>query len=112
MGGAMQVSGRLIILVTVGFGFLMAGGAWWYRYQESQRAAAFWGEDVGLLTTAPKVELLELGGGPEGSAEGEQLAGRSVAKSIDLSEKPGLIHLRWVFAEDVNFQWDGQQREA
>ncbi len=102
-----QVSGRLIILLVVGIGVVMAAGAWWYRWQESRRAAAFWGDEVGLLTNAPQVELLELG------SEGEEnVAGRAVKSVVDLSQKRGLIHLRFVFAEDANFQWDQQRREA
>jgi hypothetical protein len=34
-----------------------------------------------------------------------------VKSVVDLSQKPGLIHLRFVFAEDANFQWDDQRRE-
>jgi hypothetical protein len=97
----------LIIFLTVGLGVVMAGAAWWYRWQESRRAAAFWGEEVGLLTNAPKVELLEFGGEGE-----EKVAGRAVKSAVDLSEKHGLIHLRFVFAEDANFEWDQQRREA
>jgi len=96
----------LIILLTVGFGLAMAGGAWWYHYQESRRAAAFWGDDVGLLTNGSKVALLELG--KEGE---EKVAGRVVKNAVDLSQKPGLIHLRYVFAEDANFRWEDQRRE-
>jgi hypothetical protein len=97
----------VIILVTVGLGVAMAGGAWWYRWQQSRRAAAFWGEEVGLLTNAPNVEFVKFGGDGE-----EKIAGRPVENSIDLSQKPGLIHLRFVFAEDVNFEWDKQRRET
>lgn len=109
----MQVSGRLLILLTLTLALAMSGGAWWYHYQESRRAAEFWGRtDAKLLTTAPTVEFLELGEGQPTAEQGPQVAGRAVSATHDLSGAQGLIHLRYVFADDANFQWDQRRREA
>ncbi len=109
----MQVSGRLLIVVTVGLALVMSGGAWWYHYQESRRAAAFWGvTGARLLTMAPTVEFLELGEGRPAAEQQSQVAGHAVSATHDLSGEKGLVHLRYVFAEDANFQWDQRRREA
>ena len=102
----MQVSGKLLVLTTIGISVLMAGGSWWYNYSQSRRAAQFWGRDAAaLLVASDKVELLELAhlppaAGDEGSTEG------AVAKTVDLTGKPGLVHLRHALTYDANFEWD------
>ncbi|HYO23402.1 MAG TPA: hypothetical protein VEQ85_00475 [Lacipirellulaceae bacterium] len=57
----MQSSGRLLVIGTFAVGLLMAGGAWWYNYSQTRRAADFWGAgDAMLLIGGPRVELLTL----------------------------------------------------
>jgi len=109
----MQVSGRIIILAAFGIALALSGGAWWYHYQASRRAAEYWGGDgARLLVKAPKLEFLELGETAAASEERATVAGRAVAAKHDLSNKPGLVHLRFVFTQDVNFAWDARRREA
>lgn len=110
-GAAMQISGRLVILVTVGLALAMSGGAWWYQYQASRQAAAFWGADAArLLVGSEQVVLLELGE-PLAEGDGEAVAGRAIAATCELSDKPGLVHLRHAFTQDADFDWTGRRRQ-
>jgi hypothetical protein len=63
-----------------------------------------------LIVRGPEVTFYELG---EFAADGfdERIAGRLIEREVDLSGKPGLIHLRHVFTQDSNFDWDGRTRE-
>lgn len=103
----MEVSGRLTILSAVALAVAMAGGAWWYHYQASHRAAEFWGGPAAkLLVSAPYVEFLTLAN-PVGSGQsGPLLAGRTVATTHDLSSAPGLVHLRHALTQTANYEWD------
>ncbi len=110
----MQISGRVIILAAFGLAIAMSGGAWWYHYTQVRQAAAFWGSPGGrLLVRGPEVTFYELGDGTveETEEEQESIAGRTVASSIDLSGRQGLVHLRHALYQDSNFQWEGRRRE-
>lgn len=111
----MQISGRLVIVVMFALAIAMSGGAWLYQYSYSRHSAEFWGPAGRLVVKSPELQLLELtAAGP--SAEGDeagaeanltnQVAGRAVVDHHDLRKKPGLIHLRHVFTQDSNFQWE------
>jgi hypothetical protein len=115
-----QISGRVIILTIFGIGLTLSAGAWWYHYIGARQAAAFWGSPAGrLIVRGPEVTFYELGelaveDASEESADEatrKRIAGRIVESKIDLSGKPGLIHLRHVFTQDSNFQWEGRTRE-
>jgi len=108
----MQVSGRIVILATFGIAVALSGGAWWYHYQTTRRAAEFWGATgAHLLVKAAQLELLELGQRTADGDDGPMLAGRTVVAEHDLSRKPGLVHLRFVFTQDANFLWEKRRRE-
>jgi hypothetical protein len=105
----MQISGRIIILTAFAVALALSGGAWWYQYEASNRAAKFWGPTgARLLMKAPRVEFLELGQ-PDEAAEGATLARRPVVAEHDLSDKQGLVHLRFVFTQDAYFLWGGRR---
>jgi hypothetical protein len=111
-----QISGRIIILTIFGIGLALSAGAWWYHYMGGRHAAAFWGSPAGrLIVRGPEVTFHELGeANPEPSADAtapELIAGLPVVAKVDLSDEPGLIHLRHVFTQDANFQWDARERE-
>jgi hypothetical protein len=107
----MQISGRIIILTAFAVALALSGGAWWYQYESSNRAAAYWGPTgARLLVKAPRVEFLELGQ-PGEAAKGASLAGRPVVAEHDLSDKQGLVHLRFVFTQDAYYLWDGRRHE-
>lgn len=103
----MQISGRVLILTVFGIALALSGGAWWHHYQSTRHSAEFWGVDgARLLVKAPQVELLHLG--PPAS-DGPQVAGLAVTATHDLSDKPGLIHLRsFALTQDAHFDWPGR----
>jgi len=132
----MQVSGKILVLTTFAIGFAMAGGAWWYNYQQSRLTAVFWGpQNAVLIVGSDKVELLELDEPFDPAEEPESepasaaaadsddeadapadetkelLAGRRVLRTVDITTKPGVIHLRHALTYDDNFNWGDEQNE-
>jgi hypothetical protein len=131
----MQVSGKILVLATFTIGLAMAGGAWWYNYQQSRLTAEFWGpQNANLIVGGQKVELLELdepfdpaaapetaadtpGGDVKDDADAsvddtkELLAGRNILRTVDITTKPGAVHLRHALTYDDNFSWDEAQSE-
>jgi hypothetical protein len=108
--------GKLVIVAIVGTALVLAGYAWWHRYQQGRRSLALWGAaNAQLIRHAPRVELLTLGEG-DTSAKGSSLKidGRlvSVLKRADVSSEPGLIHARHVFIEDSNFNWSASDSDC
>ena len=107
----MQVSGKLLVLATFAIGVALAGGAWWYNYQQSYRCAEFWGgRNAALIVGSEKVELLELIDYPPTGAD-DVVANRAVRRAYDLTGKPGLVHLRHALTFDANFDWAGRHEE-
>jgi hypothetical protein len=131
----MQVSGKILVLTTFAIGLAMAGGAWWYNYQQSRLTAEFWGrQNAALIVGGQKVEFIELDEpfdpaeepetaadtpGDEASDEpddradetNELLAGREVLRSVEITAKPGGVHLRHALTYDENFSWSEEQSE-
>lgn len=111
----MQVSGRLLVLSTIGISLTMAVAAWWYNRSQSMRAAQFWGREAAqLIVGAETVELLTLAAADETAddANPQRVAGREVAGRFDLSKARGLIHLRHALSFDGNFAWNDLDRDA
>lgn len=108
----MNAKGRTIVLGLFGVGLAMAFGGWWFRYQASRRAAAFWGAPgARLVVGESNVELLVLGEPAPAAESGQAVAGRPVTDAFDLTERRGLVHLRYALTQDANFSWDELQRE-
>jgi hypothetical protein len=111
----MQVKGKTIVLTALAVALVMSGGAWWYHYRASRQAAQFWGpEATQLLIGKGDVAFLELAAEDEvedSPATADGLAGMGVAKTHDLTDQPGLIHLRHALTQDVSFDWAGRQRK-
>ena len=93
-------------MTMFGIAVALSAGAWFYHYETTNQAAELWGADGGrLLTKAPKVTLFELANPALGKVA-PNLSGLGVSAEHDLSGKPGLVHLRFVFTQDANFRWD------
>ena len=112
----MQISGRLVIAVVFALALAMAGGAWVYQYSYSRQTAQFWGESSRLIGKSPELQFLQLDSLPQGEEQSaadleNSVAGRRVISHHDLRNEKGLIHLRHVFIQDSNFQWDARSRE-
>jgi hypothetical protein len=103
----MQLRGRTVVIGIFVLAVLMAGGAWWRRLQESRHAAAYWGaRRAPLIVGNTKVFFVILSDHDGRESEVMSVAGRPVAKAFDLSEKLGLVHLRYALTQDVNFDWN------
>lgn len=97
-----------ILLVAVG----LAGFAWWWNWQRTQRCREFYGgEGAHLIRTATQVEGLTLAGF-SGDESQEQIVVGSDAFEIvghqDLSKANGLIHARTALLDDGGYRWDDQ----
>jgi hypothetical protein len=103
----MHVSGKILVFSTFAIGLAMAAGAWWYNYQQSYRTAEFWGRDAGLLVGASEVALLEFG-----DAQAEGSPARQVVREVKLTDKPGLVHLRYALVYDADFAWDERRQQT
>jgi hypothetical protein len=111
----MQLSGRTIIITTLLVALAMAGGAWWYNWQLSRYAAQYWGPAAARLVVGrTPLTLLELGSRepPEHPPAADSVARRPVVAEHDLTDKPGVAHLRLALAQDANFLWDARRRES
>jgi hypothetical protein len=86
-----EKSGKRLILGVLVIGLAAAAASWWFRYSATHRAAEFWGPQAAtLIRDAAHVTL------------------RSDASSDDprdISNAPGLTHLRAALLEDSSFDW-------
>ena len=97
--GTWLVAGLLLLGVTA------AVGAIWFQRQQTRKCLAFYGPAAARrITSAAGVELLAVqpGGGPRRLA---------VSSRLDVSQAPGLVHLRRGLVEDANFSWSERFEE-
>src|SRR6186997_3305623 len=108
--------GKLVILAIVGTALVLAGYAWWHRYQQGRRSLTLWGaKQAQLIRHAPRVELLTLGyGDTQNEDDSLMIGGRffPVLKRADVSREPGLVHARHVFIEDSSFHWSANASDC
>ena len=94
--GARLVIGLLLLGITAGIVGV------WYQRGQTRRCLAFYGPEAArMVTSAPVVELWSVGPSTE--------PGVLVAlEQADVSQAPGLVHLRRGLVEDANFLWQAQ----
>ena len=94
--GARLVIGLLLLGITAGVVGI------WYQRGQTQRCLAFYGPEAArMVTSAPVVEVWALAPAAE--------SGVLVAlERADVSQAPGLVHLRRGLVEDANFRWQGR----
>src|SRR5262245_46257806 len=98
--------GKLAVLTMFALALAAAAFAWWWNYSRGQRALGFYGpRAANLVRTAPKVELLVLGTGDSDPVESLPESG-PVARIIDISRAPGLVHARTALLDDASYDWD------
>lgn len=110
-GDKMLVQGKYLVLATCAIALALAGGAWWRHYQESRRAAEFWGRDAGGLLVADDAAIALITLGEPAETDADNVAGRAVESSVEVTGKPGMVHLRHALTYDANFAWDEQSTE-
>jgi hypothetical protein len=104
-------NGKLAVLAMITVALAAASFAWWWNFNRGRKTLEFFGPQTArLIRTAPKVEILVIGGpesssGP-GSTDDKVLIGNvlfSVYRRIDISKAPGLIHARTSLLADSNY---------
>lgn len=104
-----RLSGAALVVGLLALGAALAAFALGFQRWQTHRCLDFYGGDVArAITSAPVVELWQLG---PGSGPG-RLAG---VRRCEVSAAPGLVHLRRGLVEDANFDWrprGGSRRAA
>lgn len=93
-------SGARLVVVLLSLGVTAGIVGILYQREQTRRCLAFYGSEAArMVASAPVVELVTLGPGTE--------PGVLVAlHTADVSQAPGLVHLRRGLVEDANFRWD------
>ncbi len=113
----MSQSGSKLVVVLGSLALALAAASWWYRFESAHRSTQFWGPEAAQLIVEPgPVEALGL----QSSAEGEKRAADllpqlgdayAVVSRLDLTNAPGMVHLRHALTSDSNYVW-GQSAAA
>ena len=93
-------SGSVLVLGLLLLGLGAAVTGIWFQWGQTRRCLEFYGPRVArLIAEAPRVELwtLEPGSSPRHL--------RGIDRQ-DVSQAPGLVHLRRGLVEDANFRWE------
>lgn len=107
--------GKAVIAGIFLLALVLSGYAWWHQFQQSRRCRQFLGtETVKLIRLAPRVDLLRLE--PRAAAAGSatqpagilRIGGATllIAKRVEITRVPGLLHARHALLQDPNYQWD------
>ncbi len=123
----MQWKGLAVIATVLLIAFGMALGNRFYQNQKSGAAVAYWGKSNALVISQPdsvEVWQLERDASPGGSdnsrpaltPQTRQMPAHAVirgsalqaASSVDLSDEPGLMHLRRALLGNASYNWEAQ----
>ena len=110
---------KMVIALILFLAFALATYAWWFRFDQGDAAARFWGgRGANLIRNAPQVELLLLRPSTYAeeaeSDERIQSSGQAytVVDRFDISKAPGMLNARQALIEDASFNWDAGQLPA
>ena len=114
---AMIQRDKIVIALMLCLAVAAATYAWWFRFDQGNQAARFWGgRSANLIRNAPQVELLLLqadsDGGDADAGERIQMRDESiyvVVDRFDVSEARGMLNARQAFIEDASFHWEARQ---
>jgi hypothetical protein len=110
--------GKYAVLFILLLALAMAAFAWSWNFGQSQRCLDLYGGTAAMLIrTAQKVEILEIASASDEespSPEIVDIAGVPVriARHIDISKAPGLIHARTALVDDASFNWNEESTPA
>jgi len=99
---------RLTILILL-IATLAAALGWWHNMNKGRAALAFWGGRVAhRIRTAAAVELWVFATDDGFVARQEAFGNRvfRIARVIDISQAPGLVHARQALISDPSFDWE------
>jgi len=99
--------GKFAIVVILALAIAAGGFAWWWNYQRSARARAFWGPAATTIRFAEKVEAfkVEL---PDDRAYLHPMPGGDydfAGEPVDMTGKPGLSNAIYSIMADDGFEW-------
>ena len=101
--------GKVVILTIFATAAAMASYAVYHHYQRGRQILDRWGtQHAQRIRHARRVELLDLGPGPDPSTLKGALA---VERVINISKKRGLVHARHTLVIDASFAWPGPKRQ-
>lgn len=118
-------NGKFVIIAIAVVGVAMSTFAWWVRWSRSQIVLNHWGYEAAVaIRNGEGVELLELTSIPPSDAA-EEISIRTVAnpqpaetskvwvaKTIDISKTPGLIHAKHHLLHVKGLDWDAPREEG
>jgi hypothetical protein len=105
------MSGKLVILLAALVGLTLGGLSVAYHHWLARRAIAWWGADnIELIAHAPRVEALQLSRGDGAEVDRVTIVGVEyrIVRRNDVTQWPGIDHVRHGLLEDVNFNWENQ----
>jgi hypothetical protein len=106
------VQGKTIILLAALTGLVLGGLSVAYHHWLARRAIAWWGSaGMELIAYAPRVDALRISPLPaEPNTETETVTFGSqkyrALRRQDVTQWPGIDHVRHGLLQDVNFNWD------
>lgn len=106
--------GKVAVAGIVAVALALAGFAWWWNWQRTQRTLELYGgEGADLVRRAEKVEGLVLSGFYDGESVERVAVGPHAFEIVgrkDLSKTKGLVHARTALLDDHSYDWDDQTR--
>ena len=111
----MQSGSKLVVVLAV-LAVALGAVSWWNRYETAHRVTEFWGpENARLIVEPGEVEAslikFDVRSGETTLEPLAGLSGYSVVSRADLSQAPGMAHLRFALTSDSNYNWEDQQSE-
>src|SRR5262245_5327090 len=92
------VSGKLVIISILFVAIVAAGVSWAFRVYATHRAAGFWGPQAAwLIRSSQTAKLSRIDRSSDGTIR--------IKTTRDVSNAPGITHLRNALLEDKSFEW-------
>ncbi len=89
--------GKLVVVGVMALAIGLGAFAVWFQWEQTRRCLGFFGSDVAaVIQSAPTVELWDL------ASDGTRTWRTNTR---DVTQAPGLVHLRRGLIEDVNYEW-------
>ncbi len=105
-----DVQGKLVIISIFGVAIAMSIYAWWHNIHTGNQVIEFFGvENATRLRHADSIELFILDKATDGQGK-EQLSTSAGSSSVrskqNITNTPGMVHLRHMFIQDHTYRWD------
>ena len=106
-----DIQGKLVIISIFGMAIAMSAYAWWHNIHTGNQVIEFFGIETATRTRhADSIELLLLDKGAQQESGREKIDSsvgpRAVLSSQNITNRPGLVHLRHMFIQDHTYQWN------